>query len=167
MNALNPIFPQAASRADSTSGGNSAVPSSQGLNNMFLQLLVAQLKSQSPLNPMDPTQFVGQLAQFSELSEVTQIEQLLQQATNGGSSSGGSGSGSSGSGASISATSSTGATLAGRFVPTGNTAHATDPGSLPVPATMVSSAVSAAQAAVPNFESPAASLLKRRIEGVF
>jgi flagellar basal-body rod modification protein FlgD len=47
---------------------------------MFLQLLVAQLQNQSPLDPMDPTQFVGQLAQFSELSEVTQIEQILRQA---------------------------------------------------------------------------------------
>jgi flagellar basal-body rod modification protein FlgD len=52
-------------------------PPAQDLNNMFLQLLVAQLKSQSPLDPMDPTQFVGQLAQFNSLSELTQIRQIL------------------------------------------------------------------------------------------
>jgi flagellar basal-body rod modification protein FlgD len=34
---------------------------------MFLQLLVAQLKSQDPLNPTDSSQFVTQLAQFEQL----------------------------------------------------------------------------------------------------
>jgi len=79
---MSTIIPTAA-RADSnqgTSSANGAMPSPQNINNMFLQLLVAQLQNQSPLDPMDPSQFVGQLAQFSELSEVTQIEQILQQA---------------------------------------------------------------------------------------
>ncbi len=53
-------------------------PPSQDLNNMFLQLLVAQLKSQSPLNPLDPNQFVAQLATFNSLSELTQIREILQ-----------------------------------------------------------------------------------------
>jgi len=69
--------------ADAAAGNNptsGVLPSTQGLNNMFLQLLVAQLQNQSPLNPMDPTQFVSQLAQFSELSEVTSIDQLLEEA---------------------------------------------------------------------------------------
>jgi flagellar basal-body rod modification protein FlgD len=35
--------------------------------NMFLQLLVAQLRHQDPLNPSDGTEFVGQLAQFQQL----------------------------------------------------------------------------------------------------
>jgi len=51
---------------------------SQDLNNMFLQLLVTQLKSQSPLDPLDPNQFVAQLATFNSLSELTQIRQILQ-----------------------------------------------------------------------------------------
>jgi flagellar basal-body rod modification protein FlgD len=146
MNALNPIFPQAASRADSTSGNNSAVPSSQGLNNMFLQLLVAQLKSQSPLNPMDPTQFVGQLAQFSELSEVTQIEQILQQA--------------------IPSKTASASTPASRStnVPSGSPKNQE---SVPVPAAMASAAVAAAQAMVPNWSAPQASMLNSKIQGVF
>jgi flagellar basal-body rod modification protein FlgD len=78
-----------------TTPASSALPSSQSLNNMFLKLLVAQLQNQSPLNPMDPTAFVGQLAQFSELSEVTSIYQLLQQSVPA---SGGSGTGSGGGG---------------------------------------------------------------------
>jgi flagellar basal-body rod modification protein FlgD len=40
---------------------------------MFLQLLVAQLQNQDPLNPTDSTQFVSQLAQFSSLEQMMQI----------------------------------------------------------------------------------------------
>jgi flagellar basal-body rod modification protein FlgD len=36
---------------------------------MFLQLLVAQLQNQDPLNPTDSTQFVTQLAQFQQLEQ--------------------------------------------------------------------------------------------------
>jgi flagellar basal-body rod modification protein FlgD len=77
MNTINPVQPK--DTTIGTTSSSSGLPGSQQLNNMFLQLLVAQLQNQDPLNPMDPTQFVGQLAQFSELSEVTQIDQTLQQ----------------------------------------------------------------------------------------
>lgn len=40
--------------------------------NVFLQLLVAQLKFQDPDSPADGTAFITQLAQFSELSNTTQ-----------------------------------------------------------------------------------------------
>ena len=59
------------------------LPTGQSLNNMFLQLLVAQLQNQDPTSPVDPSQFVGQLAQFSELSEVTSIYTLLQAVRSG------------------------------------------------------------------------------------
>jgi flagellar basal-body rod modification protein FlgD len=36
---------------------------------MFLQLLVAQLQNQDPLNPVDGTQFVTQLAQLQQLEQ--------------------------------------------------------------------------------------------------
>jgi flagellar basal-body rod modification protein FlgD len=48
---------------------------------MFLQLLTAQLKNQSPINPVDPAQFTAQLVQFNMLDQLTQIRVLLQQAT--------------------------------------------------------------------------------------
>lgn len=40
---------------------------------MFLQMLVAQIKNQDPLNPMDGVQFLTQLAQFSELEQLIGI----------------------------------------------------------------------------------------------
>lgn len=45
--------------------------------NQFLQLLVAQLKGQNPLDPMDGSDFVAQLAQFSSLEQLTQISASL------------------------------------------------------------------------------------------
>jgi flagellar basal-body rod modification protein FlgD len=36
---------------------------------MFLQLLVAQIKNQNPMNPADGVQFLSQLAQFSQLEQ--------------------------------------------------------------------------------------------------
>jgi flagellar basal-body rod modification protein FlgD len=39
----------------------------------FLQLLVAQIKHQNPLDPADGAQFLSQLAQFSELEQMLGI----------------------------------------------------------------------------------------------
>lgn len=61
--------------------GTTTTPSpttGQAMSDTFLQLLVAQLKSQSPLNPVDPDQFIGQLAQFNSLSELIRIREILQ-----------------------------------------------------------------------------------------
>jgi flagellar basal-body rod modification protein FlgD len=48
------------------------------LTNTFLQLLSVQLENQSPMNPVDPNQFVTQLATFDSLGELTQIQSLMQ-----------------------------------------------------------------------------------------
>jgi len=45
--------------------------------NAFLKLLVAQMKNQDPLQPMDNTDFVAQLAQFSNLEQVMGINSRL------------------------------------------------------------------------------------------
>ena len=48
----------------------------QTLNqNDFLQLLVAQLSAQDPLNPVSDTEFVGQMAQFSTLQQTQAMQQ--------------------------------------------------------------------------------------------
>lgn len=43
----------------------------------FLQLLVAQLQNQDPLNPMDNQEFMSQLTQLSSLEKLTSINQGL------------------------------------------------------------------------------------------
>ena len=44
----------------------------------FLQLLVAQLKQQNPLDPKDGTEFISQLAQFSSLEELINIRTAME-----------------------------------------------------------------------------------------
>jgi len=44
----------------------------------FLHLLVAQMKGQNPLSPMDGAEFVAQLAQFSSLEELINIRAVLE-----------------------------------------------------------------------------------------
>jgi len=74
-NPLAPATPPAgASQGTPANGGGSGSTADSLVNqNMFLQLLVAQLKYQDPDNPADGTQFVTQLAQFSELDNSTQM----------------------------------------------------------------------------------------------
>ena len=83
--AVNPITSSAAGTgaASAASAATSAAPTKE----MFLQLLVAQIKNQDPLNPTDSVQFVSQLAQFSELEQVIAIRQDLDGAQAAGASS--------------------------------------------------------------------------------
>lgn len=45
----------------------------------FLQLLVAQLRNQDPLNPMSDTEFVTQLAQFNSLEQLQSMNAAMQE----------------------------------------------------------------------------------------
>ena len=80
INLLSGTGVQPASSATSTT----KTDPTQDTNDMFLKLLTAQLKNQSPLSPVDPMQFTSQLVQFNMLDQLTQIRSLLQSA--GGSS---------------------------------------------------------------------------------
>jgi flagellar basal-body rod modification protein FlgD len=63
------------SSAAATSGPTTGAPSKAtnlASQDVFLQLLVAQLKNQDPQQPTDGTAFVTQLAQFTTLQEQTQ-----------------------------------------------------------------------------------------------
>lgn len=60
------------SRSTSTTGSSSE-------RDMFMTLLVAQLKNQDPLAPQDGAQFVAQLAQFNSLDQLVGIRQSLEQ----------------------------------------------------------------------------------------
>jgi flagellar basal-body rod modification protein FlgD len=65
-----------------TQSSSSTLPQStstaQQQQTQFLQLLVAQLQGQNPLDPKDGAEFVTQLAQFSSLEELTTIRTTLQ-----------------------------------------------------------------------------------------
>lgn len=45
----------------------------------FLNLLMAQLQNQNPLNPMDNAEFVSQNAQFAQLDQLTELNQSFKQ----------------------------------------------------------------------------------------
>jgi flagellar basal-body rod modification protein FlgD len=68
-----------------SSTGQSATNSTASLTSesTFLQLLVAQIKNQDPLNPTDSIQFVGQLVQYSELEQLIGINQGITSLTGG------------------------------------------------------------------------------------
>jgi flagellar basal-body rod modification protein FlgD len=71
-----------------TQGGTAANPldptGSLTNEDTFLQLLVAQIKNQDPLNPTDSVQFIGQLVQFSQLEQLLGINQGIQTLVKGG-----------------------------------------------------------------------------------
>ncbi|MBU1312042.1 MAG: LfgD [Gammaproteobacteria bacterium] len=46
----------------------------EGLSSMFLQLLVAQISHQNPLDPMDGTQYVSQLAEFANVESLQSLK---------------------------------------------------------------------------------------------
>lgn len=58
--------------ADSTSG-----PQQQLTQNDFLQLLVAQMENQDPLQPQSDTQMAAQMAQFTSLSQTSSMSSSL------------------------------------------------------------------------------------------
>lgn len=76
---------------NSTAGASSSVNSSDtkssgektlGMSD-FLNLLVAQLANQDPMNPMENTEFISQLAQFSSLQAMSDMKEaaMTMQAT--------------------------------------------------------------------------------------
>jgi flagellar basal-body rod modification protein FlgD len=70
MQIASASSPQVDSGATPKTDPTSKSASSLGNERVFLQLLVAQIKNQNPLTPMDSTQFMSQLAQFSNLEQL-------------------------------------------------------------------------------------------------
>jgi flagellar basal-body rod modification protein FlgD len=80
---INPLaaFPRAdqTSQNGSTSNSSSSTDAlANSSSDLFLQLLIAQLKTQDPTSQMDPTQMVGQMLSMNQLNELIQIRQLMQ-----------------------------------------------------------------------------------------
>jgi flagellar basal-body rod modification protein FlgD len=69
--------------ASSQAGQGPQASSTAGKNQLgkdgFLQLLVAQMKNQDPINPMDGTEFASQLAQFNSVEQLINVNDGIQQ----------------------------------------------------------------------------------------
>lgn len=79
---VNPALPGTMLPMAGAAGTTNPPPanSTQEPQNMFLQLLTAQLQHQTPLDPIDPAQFTSELAQFNMLDQLAQINQTLRNA---------------------------------------------------------------------------------------
>jgi len=66
--------------ATSTAGGstNSVTRNDAGSADRFLKLLVAQMQSQDPLNPMDNAQITSQMAQINTVNGITQLNSSVE-----------------------------------------------------------------------------------------
>lgn len=73
MDAINPVQPS--STASSQSNVQAAVTDLG--SDVFLRLLVTQLQSQDPTNPVENENFIAQLAQFTTLEQATNTNELL------------------------------------------------------------------------------------------
>jgi flagellar hook assembly protein FlgD len=69
----------AAPSASTSSVDTSALkrPTQQFGQEQFLTMMLAQLKNQDPLKPLEPSEFLGQLAQFSTVTGVQEMQKSL------------------------------------------------------------------------------------------
>ena len=78
MSTVNSITsPQAATQTAATAAGAATSGALVGTQSEFMQLFMAQLQNQDPLNPQDGADMVAQLAQFSSVEQETQTNQNL------------------------------------------------------------------------------------------
>jgi flagellar basal-body rod modification protein FlgD len=78
MTTLNTVTGQPTPAAGSS--GSPASPSNPGAQagtNTFLQLLIAEMRTQDPLNPTGGAEFVTQLAQFNSLEQLIAIREEI------------------------------------------------------------------------------------------
>jgi flagellar basal-body rod modification protein FlgD len=82
MSTINPAAPRApepplGSAQQTPAGKIPNNPKGQLGKDQFLQLLVAQMKHQDPLNPMDGQEMAAQLAQFSSVEQLVTINESI------------------------------------------------------------------------------------------
>ncbi|HTW37449.1 MAG TPA: FlgD immunoglobulin-like domain containing protein [Steroidobacteraceae bacterium] len=73
----NTVNPLGASNA--ANSASSPVPANMQINEaQFLQLITTQLQNQDPLDPTDPSEFLGQIEGLSEVSSLQSMQSSLQ-----------------------------------------------------------------------------------------
>jgi flagellar basal-body rod modification protein FlgD len=79
MSATTPITGAAHTAATGTSSTDTTAAGSQQAltQNDFLQLLVAQMQNQDPMNPQSDTDMASQMAQFTSLTQATNMSSSL------------------------------------------------------------------------------------------
>jgi flagellar basal-body rod modification protein FlgD len=75
VNATEGVSPGMLGTASPSTGASSSTED----HDMFLQLLVAQLRYQDPMNPTDSTQLMAQNAQFTALEKMQDVADGVQQ----------------------------------------------------------------------------------------
>lgn len=75
MNVNNASRNARATSLDGSVSGNGNTAA--GMNTLFMQLLVAQIQNQDPLNPTDGTEYVSQLAQLTQVQSMETMSQLM------------------------------------------------------------------------------------------
>jgi len=78
MGYMIPILSDSSYTKTVDSQGNTKVKKELGKDD-FLNLLIAQLKNQDPLNPMKDQEFIAQLATFSSLEQVSNMNKNLEE----------------------------------------------------------------------------------------
>lgn len=77
-NGLNGASDIAKSSSVNSNGNKDNVKNKNSNEDLFLKLLVAQMKNQDPFNTQDPTQYVTQLAQFNMLEQITSLNDNME-----------------------------------------------------------------------------------------
>jgi len=75
---MDPLLPTQSGSNTTANANVQAAVSALG-SDVFLRLLVTQLQSQDPTNPVQNEDFVAQLAQFTTLEQTTNTNELLEQ----------------------------------------------------------------------------------------
>ncbi|MCX2727799.1 flagellar hook capping protein [Thermomicrobium sp. 4228-Ro] len=75
--SVNGITASSPATTSSTGNTGSVGPGGRLDKHAFLMLLVAQLKNQDPLNPMQDREFIAQLAQLNALEQLQQLNETV------------------------------------------------------------------------------------------